>query len=181
MSKKLAYADPPYPGMARKFYREDPRCCEVNYELLIAHLDTFDGWALSTSSTSLQMLLAMCPPGVRVGAWVKPFFTLKRNLVRDGGTACYNPGYAWEPVIFRPARTCVRNCRDWHAANRSQGSGVPGAKPVSFCLWLFDLLGAEASDELVDLFPGSGVVGGTWTAFSRDLLAQQDLQLGACV
>jgi hypothetical protein len=37
-----------------------------------------------------------------------------------------------------------------------------GAKPATFCYWLFDLLGALPGDELVDLFPGSGGVARAW-------------------
>ncbi len=40
-----------------------------------------------------------------------------------------------------------------------------GAKPAAFCRWIFDLLGAQPGDELVDLFPGSGGVSRAWAAF----------------
>lgn len=43
---------------------------------------------------------------------------------------------------------------------------VIGTKPAAFCRWVFDLLGAQAGDELVDLFPGSGGVARAWTAFA---------------
>lgn len=39
-------------------------------------------------------------------------------------------------------------------------AGFFGAKPEKFCSWICDLLGyRHGVDELVDLFPGSGVMG----------------------
>lgn len=104
--RRFAYADPPYPGQARKHYGPDAR--EVDHVLLLAYLETFDGWALSTSSPALRDVLALCPPGVRIGAWVKPFASFKRGV---------DPAYAWEPVIYRTARTWSRDqptCRLGH-------------------------------------------------------------------
>ena len=34
---------------------------------LIGRLADYDGWALSTSAEALPAVLALCPPGVRVG------------------------------------------------------------------------------------------------------------------
>lgn len=70
---RLAYADPPYPGLARKYYSGHPDFAgEVDHAALIASLvDGFDGWALSTSASALPAVLAVCPPGVRVGAWIR--------------------------------------------------------------------------------------------------------------
>ena len=31
---RIAYADPPYPGQARKHYKRDPRCAEVDHAAL---------------------------------------------------------------------------------------------------------------------------------------------------
>lgn len=42
---------------------------------------------------------------------------------------------------------------------------VVGAKPATFCRWIFDLLGAQAGDEFVDVFPGSGGVARAWLAY----------------
>lgn len=146
---RLAYADPPYPGMGH-FY-EGGR--EVNHRLLVAYLcDEYDGWALSTASTTLQNVLADCPPDVRVGAWTKPFAVYKPGV---------NPGYCWEPVIFRGGRKRTREertVRDWCAVNITMGREFVGAKPHEFCWWVFDLLGVTADDEFTDVFPGSGAV-----------------------
>ena len=157
---KVAYADPPYIGQARKHYGPDAR--EVNHVLLIEHLNTFDAWALSLHTPSLRVILPMCPPDVRVGAWVKPFAVFKPGV---------NPAYAWEPVIFRSARTKrdrgEPTVRDWVSANITLRRGTHGAKPTQFCMWLFDLLGLRPDDEFVDLFPGSGAVTEAWNEFSR--------------
>ena len=149
---KLAYADPPYMGCS-SFYPEHQ---EVDHDKLLWDLAwNYDAWALSCSSPSLGYLLN-CPAIkgdslVRVAAWVKPFCSFKPNV---------NPGYAWEPVIFR-----IRNerrprteptIRDWIAVNITLKKGLVGAKPPKFYYWLFDLLGAAPDDEFCDLYPGTG-------------------------
>lgn len=50
---------------------------------------------------------------------------------------------------------------------------VVGAKPAVFCRWLFGLIGAEAGDELVDLFPGSGGVERAWRFYAGAALREQ--------
>jgi hypothetical protein len=37
--------------------------------------------------------------------------------------------------------------------------GLTGAKSEKFCDWVLDLLNVQAGDEVVDLFPGTGVMG----------------------
>lgn len=153
----VAYADPPYPGQARKHYAKEAAARgavakEVNHRLLIAHLsDEFpDGWALSTSAPALQDVLALCPAGVRVAAWVKPFAAFKVGV---------NPGYTWEPVIFHTTRKRDRSedtIKDHLIEPITMRKGFPGAKPDRFWFWLFDLLGARPGDTFADLFPGSG-------------------------
>ena len=157
MPVRFAYADPPYIGQARRHYGSEAR--EVNHRLLVAHLMEFDGWALSCSSPSLREVLALCPPDVRVAAWVKPFASFKPGV---------NPAYAWEPVVFWGARQRSRDeltVRDWCAANITLERGTHGAKPLEFAAWLFVLLGIRPDDEFVDLFPGSGTIWRSWVAF----------------
>ncbi len=75
---RLAYADPVYLGMARR-YPEHPQSHvwddPASHAQLMAELDaTYDGWALSASSTSLQVLLPLAPPprpGGRLGQAVR--------------------------------------------------------------------------------------------------------------
>ena len=163
---RVAYADPPYVGQSKKHYGG----AEVNHRLLIAHLgDEFpDGWALSCSSPSLRQLLPLCPEDVRIGAWVKPFHVFKRGV---------RPAYAWEPVLFRGGRNDdptipqkggeATTPRDWVSANITLRRGLPGAKPLEFCFWLFYLLNLQRGDELVDIFPGSGAVAEAWEIWQR--------------
>lgn len=157
---KFAYADPPYPGQAKKHYSHDSRCAEVDHKRLVGHLcDEFpDGWALSTNSTSLQYVLSVCPSDVRIGSWVKPFAIFKPNV---------NPGYCWEPVIFRGGRRRGRDLptlRDWVSCNITLRKGLSGAKPEDVCRWITDFLNVIEGDEFHDLFPGTGVMKSTLSA-----------------
>lgn len=158
---RFAYADPPYIGQARKHY--GPEAKEVNHPLLIAHLEEFDGWALSLSAPTLRTILPMCPDDVRVCAWVKPFAAFKRNVTQ---------AYAWEPVLVKPVRRrSVENptIRDWVSVPITLQRGVSGAKPEAFCRWLFEFAGLTADDEFTDIFPGSGAVGRAWDSWSSQL------------
>ena len=98
---KIAYADPPYIGKAKKFYGDQPDYAgEVDHKKLINRLvDEFpDGWALSLSSPSLQEILSYCPRDVRVSPWCKSFAVFKPFV---------NPAYAWEPVIGAVAANVI--------------------------------------------------------------------------
>jgi hypothetical protein len=149
----FAYADPPYIGQARRLYQ----CAEVDHAELVARLmrDYPDGWALSCSSPSLGFILRLCPPDVRVGAWVKPFCSFKPGV---------NPAYAWEPVVFRGGRQkrdrTEPTVRDYVSANIMLKRGLAGAKPRAFSEWIVTLLGARRGlDVIDDLFPGTGACG----------------------
>lgn len=154
MSRFLAYADPPYLGCG-KLYKQHHEEALVWDDLeqhrnLIDSLSQYDAWAMSLSSPSLQRILPLCPADVRVAAWVKPFASFKPNV---------NPGYCWEPVIFRGSRKRERRdetVRDFLSASITLQKGLAGAKPIAFCLWILDLLGYESGDELIDIFPGTG-------------------------
>ncbi len=160
----VAYADPPYPGQAAKHYKDrHDYGGEVDHAALIAQLEVEypDGWALSTSSPALRSILELCPPDVRVGAWVKPFCAFKVGVP---------VAYAWEPVIWKGGRKKGRDedtVRDWVAAPITLRRGVHGAKPLAFAFWLFSVLGLQASDTLVDLFPGSGAITEAWRKYQQ--------------
>lgn len=163
---KFAYADPPYLGCGRMYDAHHPEARQwdkwESHARLIFDLekDYPDGWALSASSPSLTTLLEFCPDEVRIGAWVKPFASFKPNV---------NPAYAWEPVIFMGGRKRDRSeptVRDWVAANITLERGLTGAKPREFCFWVFQLLGAQKDDELVDLFPGTGAITAAWKEYT---------------
>lgn len=159
-SLRIAYADPPYPGLAHLY----PENTEVDHVELIAQLCGYDGWALSADERSLAYVLGLCPPGVRVLSWCKS----------DAMPCRPNPWASWEPVICQPARTAGATCRSYYvgpapprgfAAKGRQW--LVGAKTPAFCEWLFRCLGADPSDTLTDFFPGSGVVGETWERWRR--------------
>ncbi len=152
---RLAYADPPYPGRAHLYAGHPDYAGEVDHVALIENLQTYDGWALSTSAAALRDLLPLCPANVRVLAWVK-----------------HTVNVSWEPVILKSARGVV-GVRDWiHVEPDSYqwrsrpDSYVIGQKPAPFCNWLFLWLGARTFDTLEDLFPGSGSVGKAWERWS---------------
>ncbi len=157
---KVAYADPPYIGCA-KYYAEKT---EVDHKELIDRLcRDFDSWALSASSSSLKQVLSYCPDDVRVGAWVKPFCSFKPNV---------NPAYAWEPVIFWHPRKRTREeltVQDWHRCPITLRKGLTGAKPQSFCYWLFELIGLQPKDEFTDLYPGTRAVTKAYEKWKQSL------------
>lgn len=164
---RVAYADPPYIGKAKKHYGNHPDYAgEVDHADLVARLvDEFpDGWALSCNSKDLRYLLPLCPDDVRVGAWVKSFAVFKKGV---------NPVYAWEPLIFRGGRRKgLENAPfDWVKATPQFG-GFVGAKPETFCFWLFQVLRMERGDELVDLFPGTGAVTRAWEKWQYQLFSE---------
>jgi len=154
----FAYADPPYPGQSAKHYADHPDYAgEVDHQQLIERLESeFDGWLLHTSSSALIDVLPLCPEGVRVFAWVKPFAAFKRNV---------SPAYAWEPVIVKPLRKGEPNqrpespvMRDWFSCSITLKKGLTGVKPFEVCQWLFEAVGLQPEDEFHDLFPGTGAV-----------------------
>ncbi len=159
---RIAYADPPYPGLARKYYgRESTFAGEVDHAELIARLvrDYPDGWALSTSAAALRDVLPLCPPGARVCAWVKPHGVPESTR---------GPHSVWEPVIVVGGRKLAPGVPDALRAlpARLGGSDLMGRKPLAFSAWLFRLLGMQPGDELHDMFPGSGAVSAAWRAVS---------------
>ena len=159
-SMRVAYADPPYPGLARKYYsREQNYEGEVDHVALVASLlQDYDGCALSTSAKALRDVLPLFPPSARVCAWTKAI---------GAAPLTYGPHNTWEPLIVVSARRLRPGVRDWLRAQPARGGGtLPGRKPIAFCAWLFALLGMLPGDELVDLFPGTGVVGRAWAELS---------------
>jgi hypothetical protein len=156
---RYAYADPPYLGRCSYYshHHPDGRCwndIETHHALIARLVDEYpDGWALSASSSSLQVILSTCPSDVRIAAWVKPFASFKPNV---------RVAYAWEPVIVRggrPNRSGAPWTRDFLAERISLRTGFTGTKPPRFCRWVLDLLGYMPGDQVDDLFPGTGAMG----------------------
>lgn len=195
---RVAYADPPYPGQAKRHYADHADYGgEVDHAKLIADLerDFPDGWALSTSVPALGDVLALCPKGepskkrhtggsvkqgtgVRVCAWWRKVgepFPPARVM------------WTWEPLIVRMPHWRQRwpgdFVQDALAATRNSGflgNAITGQKPPAFCEWMFNLLGLGPDDDLVDLYPGSGAVGEAWERWKAQqslLVGHQDLAL----
>jgi hypothetical protein len=165
---RVAYADPPYPGLARKYYG----CAEVDHHELVRRLlEQYPaGWALSTSAEALDDVLAICRElGVRprVNVWARG----------SRSSRAYRPRNAWEPLLThggRPTLLEPGEALDDVLVGRggrqhSHPGALVGMKPPRFCVWMFELLGLGPRDELVDLFPGSGAVGRAWTLFASHL------------
>lgn len=155
---RLAYADPPYPGTA-ELYRDQPTYGgEVDHVALLSLLQLHDGWALSTSEKALRWLLPLCPKGTRVCPWVKPIGVSRQT---------YGMHSTWEPLLVFPARHMRPGFRNWLATPPARGGGtLIGRKPLAFCAFLFQCLGALPGDELADLYPGTGIVGRAWAELS---------------
>jgi hypothetical protein len=158
---RFAYADPPYYGCCKlydHFHGDDGRCWDDadTHKALIGRLcdDYPDGWAMSATSNSLQTLLPLCPEGVRIAAWTKPFAAFKKNV---------RVAYTWEPVIFWHGRTSSKDGagvnRDHLAESIVMRKHFTGTKPEKFCRWVLDLLGWKPGDVVDDLFPGLGTFG----------------------
>lgn len=172
---RFAYADPPYLGQGRRLYGhlhpeaeawDSPDTHQALIESLTANYP--DGWALSASSPSLRVLLPMCPPDVRVAAWVKSFCAFKRGV---------RPAYAWEPVIYRGGRNKNHpppvkggkqtTPKDFVVAPITMKKGLAGAKPELVCRWILDLLNVMEGDSVDDLFPGTGIMGRVVSAVTQ--------------
>jgi hypothetical protein len=162
----VAYADPPYPGKSR-LYRDQPTYGgEVDHAELISRLEREypDGWALSTGAYALRDVLPLVPPWPehRVCPWVKP---------HNPNAKAHGLANTWEPLIVVRGRQEQPGKRDWLRAHAARfGGDLVGRKPLAFAAWLFDCLGLdpERGDELDDLFPGTGVIGGAWRSLVAD-------------
>lgn len=168
---KIAYADPPYLGCGKKLYGKH-HAEAAEYDKVDTHrhliqrlaVEFPDGWALSLHTPSLETMLILCREvlgenRVRIGSWVKPFASFKPGV---------NPGYTWEPILFSGGRKRGRDIdtlRDYVSCNITLKKGLTGAKPEAVCHWIFDFLGMNGTDELHDIFPGTGAVSRAWETF----------------
>ena len=162
---RFAYADPPYPGTARRRYRQP----DIDHAELISTLDNYDGWALHTNPQSLGLLLALAPR-TRILSWCK----LDGLPVTKAGLV-----WTWEPILLRPLRRPTTWVRDslWVDKIGRNGARVAGATPgdagrgwksEGVIRWVFRAAGLLAGDNLEDLFPGSGAVGRAWERYQAE-------------
>lgn len=167
---RIGYLDPPYIGQSAKRYKDHPDYAgEVDHLELLKSTLQYDGWVLHASSPSLPLLLSWAEDlgigGYRIMAWVKTFAAFKKNVP---------VAYAWEPVLVYPVRKPtvsgrVKPLRDWLAEPITLKKGLTGVKPQKVCRWLFEAVGAEPTDELVDVYPGSGAVTRAWEKWKADV------------
>lgn len=178
---RLAIADPPYLGRADRWYgdgrgsgrtradggyrRRNGRKPDHHPEAklwddpaahaaLIAQLsDEYDGWAVAGHATSARVLLDAAPAGAQLAVWARP------NAL-PGGARVLN---TWEPVLLyvpqgRRDRSTGMRVRDLLVAPVPR-QGFLGSKPPEWTRWVLDMLGYDpGTDELVDVFAGSGAV-----------------------
>lgn len=173
---RIAYADPPYIGMAKRYYGDQPTYDgEVDHVALLSLLETFDGWALSCSAASIpEVLFSWLQAGVaggpprrepRIAVW-------HRRRMPHPHARVLN---SWEGVVYVPARSVVPGSQPIldvllgvDARPRpTLPTSVIGMKPPAFSRWMFQLLGAMPGDDFHDLYPGSGLVTRAWEDYTR--------------
>lgn len=119
---------------------------EMVDELVVA----FDGFAIAMHRTSLSHYLAWLPD-----AWVAVWHDTRMPA---GGARIVG---AWEPVLVQTPKMTRRgrgmNVRDVLVAPHPEVAHL-GAKPRAWTAWVIDMLGVGDDDEVVDMFPGSGLV-----------------------
>lgn len=128
--------------------------------LLEQLLDEFDGWAIATTPDGLACYHPL-PVSARLMVW---------NKLRPLPTG-HRIATTWEPVILYPpkgrrSRPAAADTTRMYADQvpdvltaAPPGAGFAGAKPEAWTRWVLDALGYDPdTDELVDLFPGSGAV-----------------------
>lgn len=183
---RLAIADPPYLGRAERWYGDgrgsgrnraaggyigrngrkpdhhpdakvwdDPASHVALVERLSAE---YDGWAVAGHATTTGLLLSAAPKGAQLAIWGRP------NAI-PGGARVVN---TWEPVVVyvpqgRRNRDAGLRVRDMLVAPVRRQRFL-GSKPPEWTRWVLDMLGYDsASDEVTDVFAGSGAV-----AFAAD-------------
>ena len=157
---KFAYADPPYPGLSSRHYRQHPDFNgEVDHKQLVERLvQNYDGFVLHTGTPTLHLVLdcvrdaGLTSKDYHLLSWVKPFCSWKPGAQLQ---------YTWEPVILKPLRSPTDSLRDWLSESMTTRKGTKGAKPRNVCWWLFEAVGATNEDEII----GSGAVTEAWASW----------------
>lgn len=125
-------------------------------ELLLHMVQNYDGWAIATTPDGLGAYHPL-PINAQIMAWHRP------TAMPGGGRLIER----WEPVIVyipeeRRTREGMRvsNVLTANAPSaRGRGRSFVGSKPPAWTRWVLDALGYDpASDQIDDLFPGSGAV-----------------------
>ncbi len=175
----FAIADPPYPPLLNAVGGYKPRATRwygaefrgnnrrsadfhesahewdspARHRQLIEDLTSqYDGWAIATAPDALEVYSPL-PKGARIAAWVKP----------NGIPGAHRLRSTWEPIILLVPPERAGNVGRGSIADvvvaQAPSNGFPGEKPpewVRFVLRTFSF--DPATDNCVDLFPGSGAV-----------------------
>ena len=173
---RMAIADPPYLGTAKRFYSTEGEGYEKGLEyksnnnefsqlwdnpdshkeLLESLIDNFDSFAIAMNVYSLPLYLKKIKPtantGFRVCTWIKTNSAPTGSRIRNG----------WEPVLIynHPTRRSQQNgtrTKDYLIANAPR-EGFIGQKPFEWTEWVTELIGYKEGDKIADLFKGSGAV-----------------------
>lgn len=183
---RLAIADPPYPPMfgvrfdlpaprvtvrsrANRWYGSgagmsgpapaDYHADASKWDALTAHrqllehlVAEYDGWVIATTPDGLGAYHPL-PIEADVLAWVN-------TRAMPGGSRIHG---MWEAVIAYVPRERRARGAGMRIPNvlttSSPNLGFAGAKPPAWTRWVLDVLGYDPdTDELTDLFPGSGAV-----------------------
>lgn len=127
--------------------------CPDRHRKLMADLESeFDGWAIATSPDSLEIYTPV-PVGVRIAVWVKP----------NGIPGSHRLRSVWEPIVIQVPKGRRRNVGRGAIPDvvtaPAPRKGFAGAKPEAWTHWVLDAFSYDpGTDEVVDMFPGSGSV-----------------------
>jgi hypothetical protein len=173
---KMAIADPPYLGTAKRFYGldgvgngkgsnyitntnpnaelfDDPA---THLEMLDYLQDNFDSWAIAMNTHSLGTYLKKLKmggdSGYRICSWIRTNSQPTGSRIRP----------SWEPVLIynhssRRSYAHGARTKDYLICGAPR-NGFIGAKPYEWTEWVTNLLGYTEGDKIADLFPGSGAV-----------------------
>ena len=192
MSKlRMAIADPPYLGTAKRFYAKEGEAyekgleyksngnddahlwddVEAHKELLESLQDNFDSFAIAMNVHSLPIYLKKVKPssdsGFRVCSWIKTNSAPSGSRIRNG----------WEAVLIynHPTRRSQQSgtrTRDYLIANAPR-EGFIGQKPYEWTEWVLELLGYKEGDGIADLFIGSGSVTSALIELDAEIIETQ--------
>lgn len=166
--RHFAYADPPYPGCAKRYYKMP----EVDHAALALELDATypDGWALSTSAAAAPDVCRQIPGPLRLAIWCRACRRPRR----------FGPHNAFEVLLIRGGRprhhdpkSPASDVLTWSGRQHTHPKALVGMKPAAFCEWMFHLLGAVQGDTLTDIFTGSGAVARAWDQFQNPVRTRQ--------
>jgi Homeodomain-like domain len=177
---RLAIADPPYLGRARRWYGPDGRGHGAGrgradehpdagvwdvpqaHRALVVELEAnFDGWAIAMTPGALATYMPIAPERTRLAIWTRGNAIPTGSRVRG----------LWEPVLVRlpderTAHATGPAVDDVLNAGITPG-GFAGRKPEQWTHWVLALLGyVPGEDEVVDVFPGSGSVADAVATYS---------------